>query len=311
LEESDKQKEKQKEQDKEQPTKDKDSSVEAEDTEEGRSRRGRPRKESTERSTEADLFDDLTAAEEAERDTLLKQGFVDWNRKDFAAFIKGCEKFGRDDIADIATEVEGKTIDEVKSYSQVFWKRYEEIAEWESKIHKIEEGEQRLKRRDEQMTALDAKIKRYKNPWTSLTIPYGQKKGKSFVEEEDVFLVCMTHKLGYGNWEALKDEIRRAWQFRFDWFLKSRTPQELSRRVDMLIRCIEKENTELTGSGSKVQRKDTAKAKETKQSPQPQQLQSLSLSKRRREAKKEDSEQPEPQAEEETSKKSSKRSKAK
>jgi SWI/SNF-related matrix-associated actin-dependent regulator of chromatin subfamily A member 5 len=61
----------------------------------------------------------------------------------------------------------------------------------------------------------------------------------------------MTHQIGYGNWEELKAEIRKSWQFRFDWYLKSRTPQELNRRVDILIRIIEKENEELSRSAKK------------------------------------------------------------
>lgn len=44
-------------------------------------------------------------------------------------------------------------------------------------------------------------------------------------EEEDRFILCMVHKLGYGAWDELKAEIRRSWRFRFDWFFKSRTPQ--------------------------------------------------------------------------------------
>ena len=31
----------------------------------------------------------------------------------------------------------------------------------------------------------------------------------------------MTHQLGYGRWEELKYEIRKAWNFRFDWFIKA------------------------------------------------------------------------------------------
>jgi hypothetical protein len=45
-------------------------------------------------------------------------------------------------------------------------------------------------------------------------------QGKAFTEEEDRFIVCMTHQLGYGRWEELKYEIRRSWNFRFDWFIK-------------------------------------------------------------------------------------------
>lgn len=49
-------------------------------------------------------------------------------------------------------------------------------------------------------------------------------------------------KLGYGRWEELKAEVRRADDFRFNWFIKSRTPTELKRRLDILVRIIEKEN---------------------------------------------------------------------
>ena len=33
--------------------------------------------------------------------------------------------------------------------------------------------------------------------------------------------------------------------FRFDWFIKSRTPKELSRRIETLINLVEKEFEEL------------------------------------------------------------------
>ena len=54
----------------------------------------------------------------------------------------------------------------------------------------------------------------------------------------------MVHKLGYGNWDELKAAFRASPLFRFDWFVKSRTAQELARRCDTLIRLVEKENQE-------------------------------------------------------------------
>ena len=51
----------------------------------------------------------------------------------------------------------------------------------------------------------------------------------------------MTNQIGYDRWEELREEVRASWLFRFDWFLKSRTPQELGRRCDTLIRIVEKE----------------------------------------------------------------------
>lgn len=43
----------------------------------------------------------------------------------------------------------------------------------------------------------------------------------------------MLHKLGFDKdsvYEQLRAEVRQAPQFRFDWFIKSRTAQELQRR---------------------------------------------------------------------------------
>ena len=67
------------------------------------------------------------------------------------------------------------------------------------------------------MHAIAAKLDKYKNPWQELKLQYGPAKGKAYTEEEDRFMVCMMHKLGYGAWDELKAEIRNSWRFRFDW----------------------------------------------------------------------------------------------
>lgn len=72
--------------------------------------------------------------------------------------------------------------------------------------------------------------------------------GKNYIEEEDRFLVCMLHKLGFDKenvYEELRAAIRSSPQFRFDWFLKSRTALELQRRCNTLITLIERENQEI------------------------------------------------------------------
>ncbi|EFJ50690.1 hypothetical protein VOLCADRAFT_80059 [Volvox carteri f. nagariensis] len=187
----------------------------------------------------------LTEEEQAEREQLLEDGFKDWTKRDFNAFVRACEKYGRENIPQIAAEVDGKTDEEVHAYAKVFWKRYRELSDWEKVIKNIERGEQKIQRQQDIMNAVAAKLERYKNPWQELKIQYGANKGKAYTEEEDRFILCMVHKLGYGNWDDLKAEIRKSWRFRFDWFFKSRTPQELGRRCETLIRLIEKENEDM------------------------------------------------------------------
>ena len=48
-----------------------------------------------------------------ERDELLTQGFSNWMRRDFNAFVRACEKYGRHALADVAREIESKTEEEV------------------------------------------------------------------------------------------------------------------------------------------------------------------------------------------------------
>ncbi|KAE9594614.1 hypothetical protein Lal_00037471 [Lupinus albus] len=191
-----------------------------------------------------ELGDPLTAEELEEKEHLLEQGFSSWSRKDFNTFIRACEKYGRNDIMSIASEMEGKTEEEVERYAMVFKERYKELNDYDRIIKNIERGEARISRKDEIMRAIGKKLDRYKNPWLELKVQYGQNKGKLYNEECDRFMICMVHKLGYGNWDELKAAFRTSPLFRFDWFVKSRTTQELARRCDTLIRLIEKENQE-------------------------------------------------------------------
>ncbi|CAO2609988.1 SWI/SNF-related matrix-associated actin-dependent regulator of chromatin subfamily A member 5 [Lemmus lemmus] len=108
-------------------------------------------------------------------------------------FIKPNEKWGRDDIENIAREVEGKSLEEVIEYSAVFWERCNELQDIEKIMALIERGEARIQRRISIKKALDTKIGRYKAPFHQLRISYGTNKGKNYTEEEDRSLfVCFT-----------------------------------------------------------------------------------------------------------------------
>ncbi|KAK2852316.1 hypothetical protein Q7C36_007517 [Tachysurus vachellii] len=201
-----------------------------------------------EEQAKIDEAEPLNEEELEEKENLLSQGFTIWNKRDFNQFIKANEKWGRDDIENIAREVEGKTPEEVMEYSAVFWERCNELQDIEKIMAQIERGEARIQRRISIKKALDSKIGRYKAPFHQLRISYGTNKGKNYTEEEDRFLICMLHKLGFDKesvYDELRQCIRNSPQFRFDWFLKSRTAMELQRRCNTLITLIERENMEL------------------------------------------------------------------
>ncbi|KAK2716072.1 hypothetical protein QYM36_010596, partial [Artemia franciscana] len=156
-----------------------------------------------------DEADTLSEEEQAEKEQLLTQGFTNWSKRDFTQFIKAHEKYGRDDIDSIAKEVEGKTPEEVIEYSQVFWERCHELQDIERIMAQIEKGEAKIQRRVSIKKALDAKMARYRAPFHQLRIAYGTNKGKNYTEEEDRFLVCMLHKLGFDK-DSVYEELRAA-----------------------------------------------------------------------------------------------------
>lgn len=80
----------------------------------------------------------LTRAEELEKAELLREGFADWTRKDLNAFIRGCELYGRANVRAVATEVEGKTEQEVARYASAFFRKYEQIENWDKIMKRIE-----------------------------------------------------------------------------------------------------------------------------------------------------------------------------
>ena len=188
----------------------------------------------------------LTDAERDEYEQKLNGGLKDWNRRDFQAFCRAAEKYGRADAEGMASEIEGKTLEEVKEYNAVFWQRYTEIADYKRILGNIERGEAKLQRQNEMLKNVKRKLEMYKNPWRDLKLVYGSSsKVKSYTEEEDRFLLCSIPEVGFGNWEELKAQIRQHWLFRFDWFIKSRTPKELQRRIETLINLVEKEFEEV------------------------------------------------------------------
>ncbi|KAG5684431.1 hypothetical protein PVAND_013665 [Polypedilum vanderplanki] len=195
-----------------------------------------------------DEAEPLTEEEIAEKETLLAKGFLNWNRRDFNQFIKANEKYGRNDIENIANSVEGKTPEEVMEYGLAFWKQCEELQDIKKILTQIERGEAKLQRTVLIKKALDEKVSKYQSPFQQLRIPYINKtKSIQYSEKVDRFLICMLQKLGYDKenvYEELHSAIRLVPQFKIDWFIKTRTTFEIQRRCNTLVSLIEREYQE-------------------------------------------------------------------
>jgi len=220
----------------------------------------------------------LTPEETTEKERLLAEGFPDWSKKDFKSFCSSMERHGRYAVNNIVRDVTNecaKEEKEVKRYFVAFWTNYERVSGWEKIIERIEKGEKKILRLRQIRDAIQEKVERHleevfgpyywdikegkdrrkdiptanelvQKSWPRMRIYYGAgSRGRSYQEEEDAFLICMMHRHGYGASERIRMEIRRAWQFRFDWYFKSRNAQEIQKRCDVLVKIVERENEEV------------------------------------------------------------------
>lgn len=94
------------------------------------------------------------------------------------------------------------------------------------------------------------KVIGYDRPVEEMKIDVVQ-KSKYFSKDADIVLLCLTHEHGYGNWGAIKNAIRRDTRTRFDHLFMSRSEQELSKRVDILVKSLIAENQNVGGKKSK------------------------------------------------------------
>ncbi|KAL4252780.1 SNF2/RAD54 helicase family protein [Abortiporus biennis] len=207
-----------------------------------------PEKLEEERKAAQEVIDNaepLTEEEQQEKEELIAQGFEDWSRRDFQQFIRGLENYGWiTDFELLASEIQDKTPEDVEAYYNVFKKKWKELAEYPRIKTRIEEGEAKRNKRSNLENLLAKKISSVRYPMQELELNYPTTKGKVYSEEEDRYLLCRLNHYGMRAddvYERIKKDITEFPVFRFDWFFKSRSPQELQRRCNTLLGMIEKE----------------------------------------------------------------------
>jgi len=160
------------------------------------------------------------------KETLLSQGFSTWSKKDFFLFLRLAESYGRDDLESIGLGFPNKTLDEVKRYSEAFWKKWQKIESGQKYVERIEKGEAEIERQRLTREAIDQKMewqaKAYKQKepedqellrFSVLSITFEQlppepaKKTSNqaslnplfdYTEDEDRFLSSSLYTYGYG-----------------------------------------------------------------------------------------------------------------
>ncbi|KAF9651344.1 hypothetical protein BDM02DRAFT_3091354 [Thelephora ganbajun] len=192
-----------------------------------------------------DNAEPLTEEEQAEKEALIKQGFESWSKRDFQQFIRALESYGwTEDFELLASEIPDKSAWEVGEYYPVFKKKWKTLADHARIATRIQEGEAKRNKRSNLEALLAEKISSVVYPMQELELNYPSTKGKVYSEEEDRYLLCRLNHYGMQAedvYERIKRDISEFPVFRFDWFFKSRSPQELARRCTTLLSMIEKE----------------------------------------------------------------------
>lgn len=187
----------------------------------------------------------FTEEDMQEKRRLIEEGFGDWNKREFMQFIHGCAKYGPRNYKEISNDVKGKDEDDVRRYGEVFWKRYKEIEGWERYLKEIEIGERKLEKSKMQSEILRGKIKEVKYPIEELTIQYPPNNSKRMYSLiEDRYLLIKADEYGLMNqhlYDLIKQDIMKEELFRYCFYFKSRTTNEIARRIATLLLAVSRE----------------------------------------------------------------------
>jgi SWI/SNF-related matrix-associated actin-dependent regulator of chromatin subfamily A member 5 len=141
----------------------------------------------------------LSEEMEAEKKELLSEGFADWGRLHYSAFIKASAKYGRHNFAKIANDV-GKPLNAVETYCTAFWdenmgkKRFLEH-EYDRVVKMIERGEKKIEEIKRLKRGTRVFLALFDNPWEELEFTYVNCKDKMFTMDEDRSLLCWAFKV--------------------------------------------------------------------------------------------------------------------
>ncbi|CDO96475.1 unnamed protein product [Kluyveromyces dobzhanskii CBS 2104] len=198
-----------------------------------------------EEQAKIDSAEEFTNENVEQKQSYLSQSFYNWNKREFLAFISACIKFGRDNYQAMSEAIHTKSAEEVQKYSETFWRRYREVQGWEKYIANIEAGEKKTEKLRIQETILKQKLEQYQHPLIELKIMYPPNNTRrTYNSLEDRFLLVTIGKLGLfasNLYERVKQEVLNSQLFIFSWFIKTRTPLDLSKRIATLLTLVQRE----------------------------------------------------------------------
>ena len=194
-------------------------------------------------------FEDLSKQEAAEMIQYGSTGFINWDKREYDVFINYLEKNGAQgsSLDELVELIETKTKDEISEYLKAFWTRAKDLPDGSRLLKNIEKKNKASQQKELSQKLISLKIKKSKaESWETVNIiyPINANRHAEYSHEEDNFLIWLSYTHGYGNWDSILKEIRLSDDFMFNYFLKSRSASDLSKRMEYLIKVLQREFSE-------------------------------------------------------------------
>lgn len=167
----------------------------------------------------------LSQSDMARKKELLSQGF-DWTKKDFQSFVKAMEKVGKDNVSKIAMLLGHR--DDVEAYHKVFWERINELRDAEKIISSISRSQRKMEKRSRIREIIEGDFE---------DISRNLGKTRSKLGDYNNLLLGLYRKyIDYPNWvECIRKDILGLSEYKFDYYLLSRTNGDIQKHVNHLV----------------------------------------------------------------------------
>ena len=200
----------------------------------------------------------LTKAEYKEMCTILKKGFPDWTKKEYDIFINDADLYGKKNIDKYVEDITTKTKEEIVKYSKVFWELIDSLPEGQRILKNIERREKLERQKNHNSRLISKKCENLeKDEFEAIKINFPPGNHQSeYTYEDDQYLIYVTNKHGYGNWDDIMRDLKTSEDLLFNYYLKSRNKAEIQKRVDYLVKLIEREFGNLMSDNSGETKED-------------------------------------------------------
>ena len=131
--------------------------------------------------------------------------------------------------------------EEVEPYSVAFWKYgpTELKDEWERVVANIEKGEKKIAKQKKLSSLLKKFVATFDLPRDEMV--FANKGTTHFALEQDRALLCAVDANGYGNWDSVREEIRKDNRLKFQHTVMGMTTGMIAKRCDYRMRQMERE----------------------------------------------------------------------